>query len=137
MIARYGLAAAFAEQAEEERARMLTAEILAGRPFAPHRLDFSPETNETLELFRLVRRAHERVGPRAIESYVVSMTRGPSDLLCGAAAWPATPASPTGSTSCRCSRPSPTSTRRRRRWSGSSRTPPTPATCAAAAARRR
>ena len=28
-----------------------------------------------------MRRAHERVGPRAIETYVVSMTRGPSDLL--------------------------------------------------------
>ena len=38
-------------------------------------------TNETLDLFRLVRRAHERVGPAAVESYVVSMTRGPSDLL--------------------------------------------------------
>jgi phosphoenolpyruvate carboxylase len=52
----------------------------AGR-FARHRLDFSPATNETLETFRLVRRAHERVGRAAIESYVVSMTRGPSDLL--------------------------------------------------------
>ena len=81
VMARYGLASAFAEEPEEERARILTAEILAGRPFAPHRLDFSPETNETLDLFRLVRRAHERTGPRAIESYVVSMTRGPSDLL--------------------------------------------------------
>ena len=49
--------------AEDTRARVLTDEILRGRPFAPHLLDFSPETNETLELFRLVRRAHERVGP--------------------------------------------------------------------------
>jgi phosphoenolpyruvate carboxylase len=81
VMARYGVAPAFAERSEEERSRLLTAEILAGRPFAPHRLDFSPETNETLDLFRLVRRAHERTGPRAIESYVVSMTRGPSDLL--------------------------------------------------------
>ena len=50
----------YAAMAEDERARLLTSEILAGRPFAPHRLDFSRETNETLELFRLVRRAHER-----------------------------------------------------------------------------
>ena len=28
-----------------------------------------------------MRRAHERVGPASVESYVVSMTRGPSDLL--------------------------------------------------------
>src|SRR5262249_22460801 len=45
------------------------------------RLDFSPETNETLELFRLVRRARERVGSEAIEAYVASMTQGPSDVL--------------------------------------------------------
>ncbi len=81
MMRRYGLAADFDQAAEEERAQILTTEILGGRPFAPHRLDFSPETNETLELFRLVRRAHERIGPRAIETYIVSMTRGPSDLL--------------------------------------------------------
>jgi len=81
VLRRYGLAADFAGASEEERGLILTAEILAGRPFAPHRLDFSPETNETLELFRLVRRAHERTGPSSIESYVVSMTRGPSDLL--------------------------------------------------------
>jgi phosphoenolpyruvate carboxylase len=81
VMARYGLSPDFAGRPEEERSRILTAELEAGRPFAPHRLDFSPETNETLDLFRLVRRAHERTGPRAIESYVVSMTRGPSDLL--------------------------------------------------------
>jgi phosphoenolpyruvate carboxylase len=81
VFARYALAADFASMAEGERVRLLTAEILAGRPLAPHRLDFSPETNETLELFRLVRRAHDRVGPAAVGSYVVSMTRGAGDLL--------------------------------------------------------
>ena len=70
-----------ARRARRSAQRLLTAEIRAGRPFAPHRLDFSPATNETLDLFRLVRRAHERVGAAAVESYVVSMTRGPSDLL--------------------------------------------------------
>ena len=81
VLGRYGSGPGYAGAGEEERARLLTAEILSGRPFAPHRLDFSPATNETLDLFRLVRRAHERVGEAAVESYVVSMTRGPSDLL--------------------------------------------------------
>ena len=81
VMARYGLASGFADAGEEERSRALTAEILAGRPFAPHRLDFSAETNETVDLLRMVRRAHERIGPAAIETYVISMTRGPSDLL--------------------------------------------------------
>jgi phosphoenolpyruvate carboxylase len=81
VLGRYGVAALYADTPEEERARVLTAEVRAGRPFTPHRLDFSPATNETLDLFRLVRRAHERVGPASVESYVVSMTRGPSDVL--------------------------------------------------------
>ncbi|HXY40270.1 MAG TPA: phosphoenolpyruvate carboxylase, partial [Vicinamibacteria bacterium] len=81
VMGRYGLATRFADAGEEERTALLTAEILGGRPFAPHRLDFSPETNQTLELFRLVRRAHERIGKAAVETYVISMTRGPSDLL--------------------------------------------------------
>ena len=81
VLGRYGVAARYEETPEEERTRLLTAEIRAGRPFTPHRLDFSPPTNETLDLFRLVRRAHERVGPASVESYVVSMARGPSDVL--------------------------------------------------------
>ena len=63
VFGRYGLAPATPAMAEDERARAPHREIRRGRPLAPHRLDFSPETNETLELFRLMRRAHERVGP--------------------------------------------------------------------------
>jgi phosphoenolpyruvate carboxylase len=81
VLGRYGVAARYEEAPEEERTRLLSAEIRAGRPFAPHRLDFSPPTNETLDLFRLVRRAHERVGPACVGSYVVSMAREPSDVL--------------------------------------------------------
>jgi phosphoenolpyruvate carboxylase len=81
VFGRHSLALRYAEAGEEERAALLTAEILAGRPFMPRRLDFSPATNETMDLFRLVRRAHDRLSPAAVESYVVSMTRGPSDLL--------------------------------------------------------
>jgi phosphoenolpyruvate carboxylase len=81
VLARHAAAPRYEEAGEDERARLLTEKVLAGQPFAPHRLDFSPATNETLDLFRLVRRAHERVGPASVESYVISMARGPSDLL--------------------------------------------------------
>jgi len=81
VFARYGVAPDYGDLPEDARAEILTREIQGGRPLAPHRLDFSAATNETLDLFRLTRRAHERVGPSAIETYIVSMTRGPSDLL--------------------------------------------------------
>ena len=81
VFARYGLASDYAALPEERKIALLTAEILSPRPLAPARLDFSDETNETLELFRLIRRAHERVGRQAIACYVISMTTRPSDVL--------------------------------------------------------
>ena len=45
VLGRYGVAARYEESPEEERTRVLTEEIRSGRPFAPHRLDFSPDTN--------------------------------------------------------------------------------------------
>ncbi len=69
-----------AEWPEERREELLTRELLSPRPLSA-RLEFSEPTNETLGAFRLARRAHERLGPRAIDTYIVSMTRGPSDLL--------------------------------------------------------
>lgn len=81
VFARHGLESGYAGLPEETRAEIVTREILGGRPLTPHRLDFTDATNDTLDLFRLTRKAHERVGPDAIGTYVVSMTRGPSDLL--------------------------------------------------------
>ncbi len=81
IFARYGLAEDYPALPEAEKTRLLTAELLSARPLAPARLDFSPETNETLELFRLIRRGHERVGVEAIQNTIISMTTGASDVL--------------------------------------------------------
>ncbi len=81
VFARYQLAADYAALPEAEKVRLLTAELRAGRPLSPARLDFSEDTNETLELFRLVHRAHERIGADAIQHYIISMTTGASDVL--------------------------------------------------------
>ncbi len=81
VFACYGLAEDYAALPEAQKVALLTAELLSPRPLAPARLDFSEATNETLELFRLIRRGHERVGPAAIESYIISMTTRPSDIL--------------------------------------------------------
>jgi len=77
----YEVAEGYPSWPEERKLELLARELLNPRPLAPARLDFSPPTNETLELFRLVRRAHERVGRASIESYIISMTSGASDVL--------------------------------------------------------
>ncbi|MFP5308897.1 MAG: phosphoenolpyruvate carboxylase [Actinomycetes bacterium] len=67
---------------EEARITILTDELASPRPFTPARLDdLSTETAEVVRMFRLVRRAHERLGPRSIDSVVVSMAERPSDVL--------------------------------------------------------
>ncbi len=78
---RYGLSEDYAALPEIDKELLLTRELLGRRPLTPAQLDFSEETNETLELFRLVRRAHERIGPDAVQNFIISMTTGPSDVL--------------------------------------------------------
>lgn len=77
----YGIARVYAHWPEARKVELLTKEILNPRPLTPARLPFSEETNDTLELFRLIRRAHERVGRMAVQNYVISMTTGASDVL--------------------------------------------------------
>jgi phosphoenolpyruvate carboxylase len=81
ILARYGIAADYAGLDEAGREALLTTELLGNRPLTPAHLDFSPPTNQAVELFRVVHRAHRRVGPESVQTYIVSMTRGPSDLL--------------------------------------------------------
>ena len=80
IFGRYGLGEAWASGNDERRAELIVSELSSPRPLTA-RLDFSKDTNETLELFRLVRRAHDRIGRPAIETYIVSMTRGVADIL--------------------------------------------------------
>ncbi|MCC6167171.1 MAG: phosphoenolpyruvate carboxylase [Caldilineaceae bacterium] len=80
ILARYGLAAHYEAMSEPERVALLSREIAGQRPLTA-RLDFGDETNETLELFRLIRRARQILGPEAIQSYITSMTTQVSHML--------------------------------------------------------
>lgn len=76
----YHLAEGYAQMPEAERVALLSREIVSQRPLTA-RLIFSPETNQTVELFRLIRRARQEIGPHAIETYIISMTTAVSNLL--------------------------------------------------------
>lgn len=76
-----GLARGYSEMSEEERARWLTEELSTPRPLMGADARFSEETTETLNVFRVVRRARDEISEAAIRTYIVSMTREMSDLL--------------------------------------------------------
>ena len=80
VLARYGLATDYERMPEAERIAILSREIMNPRPLTS-RLDFSEETNETLELFRLIRRARQIIGPESIKTYIISMTTQVSHML--------------------------------------------------------
>lgn len=80
IFARYRLADDYAGLPEEAKLDLLSREIESPRPLTAQ-LDFSQATNETVAVFRLIRRAQEHVAPEAIQTYIISMTTGVSHVL--------------------------------------------------------
>jgi phosphoenolpyruvate carboxylase len=66
---------------EEERVEALVRELSSARPLTPQILDLDEDSVATFELFRLLRRAHSRLGPEACDAFVISMTEHVSDVL--------------------------------------------------------
>ena len=71
----------FRDLAEDDRVALLRRELEGRRLLTAPGLDLSEETRDALDLFRVVRRVRHDVGPRTIETCVVSMAGHPSDVL--------------------------------------------------------
>lgn len=65
---------------ESEKVALLSREIASPRPLTA-KLDYSPETNETIALFRLIPKARAEAGDEVIQTYIISMTTGASNVL--------------------------------------------------------
>jgi len=65
---------------EPDRA-LLQRELLGRRPLVGDHLALSEDTRRTLEVFRTVRRVQDEVGQRGADTYIISMTHSPEDLL--------------------------------------------------------
>ncbi|MFP3914243.1 MAG: phosphoenolpyruvate carboxylase [Actinomycetota bacterium] len=64
-----------------ERTDLLADELESIRPLSSPTTRLEDRASRTLETFRAIRTAQDRYGPEVIESYVISMTEGPDDLL--------------------------------------------------------
>lgn len=66
---------------EEKRIGFLTEELRSKRPFAISETSFGPEADKVLDTYRVIRDHTRKYGIEGIGSFIVSMTRGLSDLL--------------------------------------------------------
>ncbi len=63
------------------RREVLSRELAGRRPLAPQPLPLDEDGRSTAETFRTIRWALDSLGPRTVESYIISMTHDADDVL--------------------------------------------------------
>jgi phosphoenolpyruvate carboxylase len=82
IYASLGICENYADLSEDERVARLVSDIADRRPLIPSDIGgFSASTCETVETFRMLREALAGDHRGAVQTYIVSGTEGPSDLL--------------------------------------------------------
>jgi len=81
LFARAGGEPAYASLDEEAKVKLLLAELAQPRLLYSPYIDYTPETQSELSIFRAARDIRQRYGARAIRNYIISHTETVSDLL--------------------------------------------------------
>ncbi|RNM11663.1 phosphoenolpyruvate carboxylase [Nocardioides pocheonensis] len=71
----------YADLDPKARLDVLSRELAGRRPLAPQPLPLDDDGARTAETFVTIGRALDALGPRTIESYIISMTRGADDVF--------------------------------------------------------
>lgn len=81
VLAKAGVTDRYKELGEEEKIELLHGLLSDSRPLLHATASLSEGTKECLEVYRTIHRAQEEFGDSCITTYLISMTRGASDLL--------------------------------------------------------
>jgi len=74
----------YSKLSREERQHLLSGELRSPRPLLSPATRLAPKVKATLAIFETIREALDVFGEEAIESYVISFTRGADDVLAAA-----------------------------------------------------
>ncbi|NBR11342.1 MAG: phosphoenolpyruvate carboxylase [Alphaproteobacteria bacterium] len=66
---------------EDEKIKILSAELTTARPLMSEHLDYSEETRKEIKIFRVAAKLIDIFGPQAIENMIISKGESVSDLL--------------------------------------------------------
>jgi phosphoenolpyruvate carboxylase len=81
ILKKVGISEHYAELKEEEKIKLLQSILIEPRPLLLLHEDYSKETQEMINVFQLIKKAHTEFGKKSINVYLVSMTQSASDLL--------------------------------------------------------
>jgi phosphoenolpyruvate carboxylase len=81
ILKKVGISDHYAELKEEEKIKLLQSILIEPRPLLLLHEDYSNETQEMINVFQLIKKAHTEFGKKSINVYLVSMTQSASDLL--------------------------------------------------------
>ncbi|MDG0813828.1 phosphoenolpyruvate carboxylase [Cohnella rhizosphaerae] len=81
VLAKAGVTDRYNELGEEEKIELLHGLLSDSRPLLHATASLSEGAKECLEVYRTIHRAQEEFGESCITTYLISMTRGASDLL--------------------------------------------------------
>ncbi|SDO38618.1 phosphoenolpyruvate carboxylase [Alkalicoccus daliensis] len=81
MLKVVGIEEDYASLEEEKKQEVLEKVLKDPRPLMLLNEDYSKETQEIFEVFKMIQKAHKEFGRRSIEVYLISMTQSASDLL--------------------------------------------------------
>ena len=71
----------YGDMEENQRVQWLLSELQTRRPLVPVGAQWSEQTQETLNVFRMLQRLQQEFGQRICRTYVISMSHTVSDLL--------------------------------------------------------
>ncbi|WP_030157403.1 phosphoenolpyruvate carboxylase [Glycomyces sp. NRRL B-16210] len=71
----------YADLTSEERDALLSGELSGQRPLAPANVALTDANRKTFDVFHAILDAQEQFGAEIIESYIISMTHEPADVL--------------------------------------------------------
>ncbi|HTQ12166.1 MAG TPA: phosphoenolpyruvate carboxylase, partial [Fimbriimonadaceae bacterium] len=81
MLAAAGVTDRYGDLDEPEKVELLSRELLNPRPLVSADFALPEPIRNVMETFRVIRRAKQELSADTIESYVISMTHGASDVL--------------------------------------------------------